>query len=215
MQAIHKDLPPRSFEEYNGYITTAYCLDSGMRATEACRTDISGNRTATGSYFPGDEPTSYCNLHKTITVCAETNKVATDFCPETKEVSMLDLTRQFPVPVSVSDQYRCFTGENLPIGVGMVVSGGSGESYQEECPIHNEFFDPEAPEGEPGTTDPGLQWPNLFGPPDGSSGTQGNGTSNPSGNLGTGDSESQDPDIGSDPNDSFIPFDPNDPENQE
>lgn len=209
MQEIHKDLPARSFEEYNGYITTSYCLDSGLRATEACRTDISGNRTATGKYFPGDEPVTSCNLHKTITVCAETGKVATEFCPETKSVSMLDLTRQFPVSISVSDQYRCFTGDNLPIGTGMVVSGGSGENYSEECNVHNEFFDPDAEETEPDTTEPGgFQWPDIWGNNDSNTPGIGNTTGDiPGGNTG----DTVDPDIG-DSGNSDIPFDPNDPE---
>lgn len=144
MQAIHaqKELPSKSFEEYDGYVTAAYCLDSGLLATDACSVDIAGNRRATGKYFPGDEPTAYCNLHTTITVCSETNKLATPYCPETKTVSMLDLTRQFPVSVSVSDQYKCFTGDNPPVGTGIVVSGGDN-NYGEECDVHDETYDPE------------------------------------------------------------------------
>lgn len=213
MQAIHKDLPSRSFEEYNGYITTSYCLDSGLRATEACRTDISGNRTANGRYFPGDEPVTYCDLHSSIKLCAETEKRATEFCPETKEVSMLDLTRLFPVAISVSDQYRCFTGENPPIGTGIVVGGGSGEAYAEECNVHDANFDPENPDGE-NPEHPGLggPWPNIWG------------------NWGTGPSDSDDPDntapgtstdpggessIPFAPSDPFVPSDPFDPESME
>ena len=172
MQAIHEDLPPKTFEEYNGYTTAEYCLDSGLRATEACRTDISGsNRTATGQYFPGDEPQTYCDLHKTITICTESEKLATPYCPSTRTVSMLDLTRLFPISISVSDQYRCFTGENLPIGTGSVVSGGSSASYQSECELHDENYTPEDPEGETpntgtgtGTDSSGLPWSSLFGP---------------------------------------------------
>lgn len=192
MQAIHEGLPDKSFEEYNGYTTAEYCLDSGLRATEACRTDISGsNRTATGQYFPGDEPQTYCDLHKTITICTESGKRATAYCPETRTVSMLDLTRLFPVSVSVSDQYRCFTGDNLPIGTGTVVSGGSSANYQSECELHGENFVPEDPEGEvlPSTNGPGtgsstgtdtsgLPWSSLFGPGS-EGGTTGGDTSAP------------------------------------
>ncbi len=206
MQAIHEDLPPRSFDEYNGYITSYYCLDSGLLATEACRTDISGNRTASGSYFPGDEPVTYCNLHKTITVCAETGKAATDFCPETKTVSMLDLTRLFPVSISVSDQYRCFTGDNPPIGTGIVVSGGSGENYSQECDIHNEFFVPEGEGDAPGATDPGVQWPDIWGNGDNTTGTEPGGVTDPD--------ENGPPTTNPGITIPGIPFDPNDPEYQ-
>lgn len=182
MQAIHEGLPDKSFEEYNGYTTADYCLDSGLRATEACRTDISGsNRTATGQYFPGDEPQTYCDLHKTITICTESEKLATPYCPTTRTVSMLDLTRLFPISVSVSDQYRCFTGENLPIGTGSVVSGGSSATYQSECELHDANYTPEDPEGGEtpdtgtGTDSSGLPWSSLFGPgSDPESGTTGN-----------------------------------------
>lgn len=188
MQAIHKDLPPKTFEEYNGYTTTEYCLDSGLRATEACRTDISGsNRTATGQYFPGDEPQTYCDLHKTITICTESEKLATPYCPSTRTVSMLDLTRLFPISVSVSDQYRCFTGENLPIGTGEVVSGGSSATYQSECELHDANYTPEDPEGgettPPGmnTDNSGLPWSGLFGPgADPETGSTGGATTAPS-----------------------------------
>ena len=186
MQAIHEDLPPKTFEEYNGYTTTEYCLDSGLRATEACRTDISGsNRTATGQYFPGDEPQTYCDLHKTITICTESEKLATPYCPSTRTVSMLDLTRLFPISVSVSDQYRCFTGENLPIGTGSVVSGGSSASYQSECELHDENYTPEDPEGGEtappgmGTDGSGLPWSGLFGPDPEAGSTGGSSTTTP------------------------------------
>ncbi len=199
MQAIHEGLPDKSFEEYNGYTTTAYCLDSGLRATEACRTDISGsNRTATGEYFPGDEPQTYCDLHKTITICAESEKKATPYCPETRTVSMLDLTRLFPVSVSVSDQYRCFTGDNLPIGTGTVVSGGSSANYQEECELHDANFDPNAVDGEGpnnGTDSSGLPWSGLFSP-----------TTDPEGN-GNSTTAPIEP-----PSQSTLPSDPFDPE---
>ncbi|MCI9483051.1 MAG: hypothetical protein HFH27_01140 [Clostridiaceae bacterium] len=212
MQAIHEDLPPKSFEEYNGYTTTAYCKDSGLRATEACRADIGGNRTATGRYFPGDEPVTYCNLHQTIKVCAETEKRATEFCPETKEVSMLDLTRLFPVSVSVSDQYRCFTGENPPVGTGMVVSGGSGETYSEECDIHDENFDPEGTGGEPGAvTGPntGWPWPDIWGNGENPNGPDTQPSDPNTGNTGvTGDPWANEPNYPA-------PIDPFDPEYME
>jgi len=216
MQAIHEGLPDKSFEEYNGYTTSAYCLDSGLRATEACRTDISGsNRTATGQYFPGDEPQTYCDMHKTITICTESEKRATEYCPETKEVSMLDLTRLFPIDVSVSDQYRCFTGDNLPIGTGEVVSGGSSANYQQECEIHDQNYDPEAGETEtPGSESSGWPW-NMFGPgdnsdPDGPN--TGTSSGNNSGNTGGNNTGIPGGTSTTEPTQPLLPSDPFDPE---
>jgi len=171
---------------------------------------------ATGEYFPGDEPQTYCDLHKTITICAESEKKAPPYCPEARTVSMLDLTRLFPVSVSVSDQYRCFTGDNLPIGTGEVVSGGSSANYQQECEIHDENYDPEAGETETtGSESNGWPWNNMFGPGDnsdpdgpntgtssgGNSGTTGSSTGTPGGTTSTPE-----------PSQPVLPSDPFDPE---
>ena len=111
---------------------------------------------------------------------------------------MLDLTRLFPVSVSVSDQYRCFTGDNLPIGTGTVVSGGSSANYQEECELHDANFDPNAVDGEGpnnGTDSSGLPWSGLFSP-----------TTDPEGN-GNSTTAPIEP-----PSQSTLPSDPFDPE---
>lgn len=128
---------------------------------------------------------------------------------------MLDLTRLFPIDVSVSDQYRCFTGDNLPIGTGEVVSGGSSANYQQECEIHDQNYDPEAGETEtPGSESSGWPW-NMFGPgdnsdPDGPN--TGTSSGNNSGNTGGNNTGIPGGTSTTEPTQPLLPSDPFDPE---
>ena len=44
----------------------------------------------------------------------------------TNSQSLLDLTRKFPLGVTVTDEYYCFSGNNDPIGEGQRVSSPNG-----------------------------------------------------------------------------------------
>ena len=55
-------------------------------------------------------PEDTCNLHKW----------------RYSSVSMLDLTRLFPLDVEVTDEYYCYEGTNDPIGEGQRVSSPNG-----------------------------------------------------------------------------------------
>jgi penicillin-binding protein 1A len=135
MQRIHEDLPNASFPTADNRVSASYCLDSGMKPTSACSSDVSGSRVATGSFWPGDVPTEECNLHTFVTVCADSEMKPSEYCPSTKSIALLDLTRQFPISVSVADQWRCFTGSNPPVGSGSTVGGGDSK-YFTTCTEH-------------------------------------------------------------------------------
>ena len=70
MQPLHEGLPNKSFDVPNGVVSLSYCQDSGMLATDACRSDPRGSRETTGYYVRNeDAPTEYCTLHTTVEVC--------------------------------------------------------------------------------------------------------------------------------------------------
>ncbi len=69
MEEVHENLPSKSFNEPAGLKTVTYCLDSGLKPSQACTHDVRGSRVVTGHFFAGDEPTEYCDLHVDVQVC--------------------------------------------------------------------------------------------------------------------------------------------------
>ena len=81
MQPIHQGLPRVS--SYNGDALYTYyiCMDSGLRATDACKNDVRGlDRVSTVRLYPEDAPDGYCNKHVEHEFCSTGGGVATDYC---------------------------------------------------------------------------------------------------------------------------------------
>ncbi len=69
MQPIHEGLENRDFPQPSGLVSASYCMDSGMKPTEACSHDPRGSRVATGYFFSGDGPAAECDVHEDVEVC--------------------------------------------------------------------------------------------------------------------------------------------------
>ena len=112
MDRLHEDKEDKSFQEpaEGDFVEAEYCLDSGLEPVRACRGDVRGSRIETGWFYKDDVPEDTCNLHKW----------------RYSSVSMLDLTRLFPLDVEVTDEYYCYEGTNDPIGEGQRVSSPNG-----------------------------------------------------------------------------------------
>ena len=112
MSAIHEGLEDKSFPTPSaGTVTVPICADSGLQATEACKHDArtgEGGRIINMTFVKGDEPTTFCEVHKDVEICldapfldADGNPngmyhLAGEFCPEEsrRTVSILDITRE-------------------------------------------------------------------------------------------------------------------------
>ena len=112
MSAIHEGLEGKSFPTPSaGTVTVPVCADSGLQATEACKHDArtgEGGRIINMTFVKGDEPTTFCEVHKDVEICldapfldADGNPngmyhLAGEFCPEEsrRTVSILDITRE-------------------------------------------------------------------------------------------------------------------------
>ena len=124
MQKIHEDLPNASFDEGDDSLFTraSYCTNTGLRPNGSCP-------TATGRFYKGDEPVETCGVCCTKYFCKDSGKLWQEgICPEESKISktMMDMTRYFPVYVSIGDADKCFTGVNEPIVVAngtVMVSG--------------------------------------------------------------------------------------------
>ncbi len=87
MEQIHKakGLESREIIEGDpsdyGLVRVTTCGVSGQLATEACYSDVNGYGTVTDYWYEGSVPTSYCSMHKSVSVCMDSGLLATQYCP--------------------------------------------------------------------------------------------------------------------------------------
>lgn len=87
MSKIHtqKNLPNRDIIEGDpasyGLVKVTTCAVSGQIATSACKNDALGYGTVTEYWVQGTKPLTECQMHKTMTVCTESGKLANEYCP--------------------------------------------------------------------------------------------------------------------------------------
>ena len=98
MSKVHSDLPGKSFPATitEETVTVELCLDSGMLATDACRSDVRGCRTQTVTIPAAYAPAEECTMHVSGAYCTEGHCAATASCPSASVVygSMLDYSRE-------------------------------------------------------------------------------------------------------------------------
>lgn len=84
------------FDDSEGIVEVDFCKDSGMLATEECKSDIRGNRTMRGYFVKGSEPINECTLHKKVYIDLEDGYIANDSTPNWRKrtVSLIDYERK-------------------------------------------------------------------------------------------------------------------------
>ena len=65
-----------------GLIKKRVCAVTGLLATEACEQDPGGHTPVDAYFVAGTEPKESCYAHELYTVCLESGKIATDYCPK-------------------------------------------------------------------------------------------------------------------------------------
>ena len=175
MAGVHEGLENKDFERPTDVVECYYCQDSGLLATEACRSDLRGSREVKGLLALEDVPTTYCTAHTMVELCDESEQVANEYCEEvegnsTHEVGLLAIQRMFPVSgIAVKDQaYVLMDDQESSSGYYPAVSS-NGKYYGMTCTVHTEesvkpdeedpngigALDPDQPDAqEPGTVDP-------------------------------------------------------------
>ena len=87
MEKIHKSKNLDSREIIDGtpadygLVRVTTCGVSGQLATDACYNDVSGYKTITDYWYEGNVPTSYCSMHKQVSICTDSGLLATEYCP--------------------------------------------------------------------------------------------------------------------------------------
>ncbi len=90
---IQKNLETKSFTVPESVVTARICTKSGKLAVEGiCDHYLGGDSTRVEYFAKGTQPTEYCDIHVKASVCAQSNKLATEFCPEVKDVVFLNKT---------------------------------------------------------------------------------------------------------------------------
>ncbi|HNW86968.1 MAG TPA: PBP1A family penicillin-binding protein [Candidatus Limiplasma sp.] len=147
MAAIHKaknldnkDILDGDPADY-GLTKVTTCAVSGQLATDACANDIMGYGTVTDYWYTPTVPTTQCQMHRSMTVCTESNMIATPYCPSTTVRGVVVIPEGHPLYRFVNDpEYSSVLTEYL---------GSASDTTV--CPLHGEGYVAS------GSTDPIVQ----------------------------------------------------------
>ena len=89
MDELHVDKESKNFYMPSNITSTAICSVSGKLATSACEKDIRGSKVTYAYLSYSQVPGSVCPIHKSYKICNDTNLIATEACPDTKEIGAL------------------------------------------------------------------------------------------------------------------------------
>ncbi len=83
MSRIHENLEYKDFTMPDDITTATVCKKSGRLVVAGhCDSDPRGSMVTTEYFAEGSVPTEYCNRHVSVSLCAESGMLATEFCPE-------------------------------------------------------------------------------------------------------------------------------------
>ena len=132
MAKLHTGLNNRAILEGSpddyGLVKVETCAVSGQLATDACRNDAHGYGTVTDYWAKGTQPTVYCQMHVTQTICADTGMPASAYCPNKVVQGVITIPAGHPLYRFVGTAYEDVLQEYL--GTAAAVSGA-------ECTFHN------------------------------------------------------------------------------
>jgi len=122
MSGIHEGLENKNFPTPNGLVRVdAFCLDSGLLATEYCQLDPRGSRVASETVHQDNVPTEVCTIHtadSVLKLCKDSPilnpdetetgmyHLANEFCPEESiwEVCLPNYERELVGTVYANDE---------------------------------------------------------------------------------------------------------------
>lgn len=80
MEPLHKNLKKVSLYNAGKMSSVTVCIDSGKLATDACKSDVRGDRTQQVLVYAEDRPTGSCTQHITVDYCSVGDAAATEYC---------------------------------------------------------------------------------------------------------------------------------------
>ena len=134
MSKIHEGLSNKPILSGNasdyGCVRVETCAVSGQLATEACRNDVMGYGTVSDYWANGTQPTVYCQMHETQTVCSETGMAASPYCPYPVTRGVITIPAGHPLYQFVGSRYQDVLEQYL---------GSVAASSGMICTYHNEY----------------------------------------------------------------------------
>ena len=119
MAKLHTNLPNKEILEGTatdyGCVRVETCAVSGQLATEACRHDSMGYGTVTDYWAAGTQPTVYCQMHVSETVCMETGMLASPYCPNVEERGVVNIPAGHPLYSFIGSKYQDVLEEYLGV----------------------------------------------------------------------------------------------------
>ncbi len=159
MSQVHENLENKDFPRPDGLVPVEYCMDTGLRATDECRSDLRGSRAAVGYLYPEDAPLEDCAAHVMTEVCTAdpvlkedgtfTGRyhLAGEFCPEVtwNEDGTANMGK---ISVAVLDMEREYIGDVHPEDDAYFLSAletvGPCTVHTSEIPVEPVPYDPAA-----------------------------------------------------------------------
>lgn len=142
MEKVHNNLAPKSFEEPQGIVRKAICIDSGMLPGPYCASDPRGSRIREEIFDKNTVPRTVCGVHTPPTkVCTESNFLAGDYCPHESIVEKVFIVKpeQYE-PIGPGDSAPADRIYELPAGEYCNVHGPQQWPDYEENQVPDSFY---------------------------------------------------------------------------
>ena len=95
LSQVHNGLPKASMYSTAGMVSTTVCLDSGGRATEACKQDVRGiDRTDSAMVYKENIPGKTCDKHVLVDYCVECGAAANEYCKQLAEKNLCTVEKR-------------------------------------------------------------------------------------------------------------------------
>ena len=142
MSTIHEkyidDGNIRDFSTPSNVIEASFCKDSGKLMTVACLADPRGDRSDTGWFVEGTQPTDFCDRHVPVDYDREFGGVASSACAvkNITKVGLIQVDRSFKAEITVADAQ--YVWRELPDNISPYL--GDDKAFFANLAAENEFF---------------------------------------------------------------------------
>lgn len=127
MEHAHEGLEYTEFQKPYNIVEAEVCASSGKLAIPGlCDSDPRGNQVIKEYFEDGTVPTEVCDVHIQVTMCKDSNKIATDSCPPESRFKAVYIKKDLSLIPNI-DQY-------IVTDLGYVITP---DKLNDECDIHS------------------------------------------------------------------------------
>lgn len=127
MEHAHEGLEYTEFQKPYNIVEAEVCASSGKLAIPGlCDSDPRGSQIIKEYFEDGTVPTEVCDVHIQVTMCKDSNKIATDSCPPESRFKAVYIKKDLSLIPNI-DQY-------IVTDLGYVITP---DKLNDECDIHS------------------------------------------------------------------------------